>query len=152
MSRPDRNPNAAPRFVGACFLASTAAALAPRWGGWRSGVCVAVAGLAPVAFALVAIAGAKGEFGELRLSLQSLSYTRAALHEHPVSLGGGKVDDTMKEKMENDAAALMRSVVAKRGRNVEVAESTVRQSKSAVRRSRAATAASRRSTTTRPAP
>ena len=36
----------------------------------------------------------------------------------------------MKEKMENDAAALMRSVVSKRGRNVEVAESTVRQSKS----------------------
>jgi membrane-bound serine protease (ClpP class) len=36
----------------------------------------------------------------------------------------------MKEKMENDAAALMRSVVSRRGRNVEVAESTVRQSKS----------------------
>ncbi len=36
----------------------------------------------------------------------------------------------MKEKIENDAAALMRSVVSKRGRNVEVAESTVRQSKS----------------------
>src|SRR6202162_3075656 len=49
---------------------------------------------------------------------------------HPVSLGGGKLDDVMKEKMENDAAAFMRSVVAKRGRNVEVAESTVRQSKS----------------------
>jgi len=45
-------------------------------------------------------------------------------------LGGGKMDDVMKEKMENDAAALMRSVVAKRGRNVEVAESTVRSSKS----------------------
>src|SRR5258707_14317535 len=49
---------------------------------------------------------------------------------HPVTLGGGKVDDVMKEKLENDAAALMRSVVSKRGRNVEVAESTVRQSKS----------------------
>jgi membrane-bound serine protease (ClpP class) len=36
----------------------------------------------------------------------------------------------MKEKLENDAAALMRSVAAKRGRNVEVAESAVRQSKS----------------------
>src|SRR5258705_2484209 len=44
---------------------------------------------------------------------------------HPVTLGGGKVDDGMKEKMENDAAALMRSRVSKRGRNVEVAESTV---------------------------
>ena len=49
---------------------------------------------------------------------------------YPVTLGGGKIDDVMKEKMENDAAALMRSVVSKRGRNVEIAESTVRQSKS----------------------
>jgi membrane-bound serine protease (ClpP class) len=49
---------------------------------------------------------------------------------HPVTLGGGKVDDVMKQKMENDAAALMRSVVAKRGRNIEIAESTVRESKS----------------------
>ena len=49
---------------------------------------------------------------------------------HPVALGGGKIDDVMKEKMENDAAALMRSVAAKRGRNVEIAESAVRQSKS----------------------
>jgi membrane-bound serine protease (ClpP class) len=49
---------------------------------------------------------------------------------HPVSMFGGKVDDVMKEKIENDAAALMRSVVSKRGRNVELAESGVRQSKS----------------------
>ncbi len=49
---------------------------------------------------------------------------------HPVSMGGGKMDDVMKEKIENDASALMRSVVSKRGRNIDVAESTVRQSKS----------------------
>jgi len=49
---------------------------------------------------------------------------------HPVILGGGKMDDVMKQKLENDAAALMRSVAARRGRNVEVAESTVRESKS----------------------
>jgi membrane-bound serine protease (ClpP class) len=49
---------------------------------------------------------------------------------HPVSITGGKIDDVMKQKLENDAAALMRSVVSKRGRNVETAESTVRQSKS----------------------
>jgi len=49
---------------------------------------------------------------------------------HPVTIGGGNLDDVMKQKMENDAAALMRSVAARRGRNVEVAESTVRQSKS----------------------
>jgi len=49
---------------------------------------------------------------------------------HPVTIAGGKMDDIMKEKIENDTAALMRSVVAKRGRNIEVAESAVRQSKS----------------------
>ena len=49
---------------------------------------------------------------------------------HPVSLFGGKMDDVMKEKVENDAAAFMRSFVSKRGRNVEIAESAVRQSKS----------------------
>jgi membrane-bound serine protease (ClpP class) len=48
---------------------------------------------------------------------------------HPVILGE-KMDDVMKMKMENDAAALMRSVVAKRGRNIELAESAVRESKS----------------------
>jgi membrane-bound serine protease (ClpP class) len=49
---------------------------------------------------------------------------------HPVTIGGGKMDDVMKEKIENDSAAYMRSFVAKRGRNVEVAETAVRQSKS----------------------
>jgi len=48
---------------------------------------------------------------------------------HPV-IPGVKLDEIMAKKMENDAAALMRSVVLKRGRNVEVAESTVRESKS----------------------
>ncbi|MCU1284548.1 MAG: Nodulation efficiency protein NfeD [Acidobacteriales bacterium] len=49
---------------------------------------------------------------------------------HPVLSGGIKVDDVMKQKMENDAAALMRSYSGKRGRNVEIAESAVLQSKS----------------------
>ena len=49
---------------------------------------------------------------------------------HPVTITGGKIDDVMKEKLENDSAALMRSVVSKRGRNVEIAETAVRQSKS----------------------
>jgi membrane-bound serine protease (ClpP class) len=49
---------------------------------------------------------------------------------HPVALGGDKVDETMKAKMQEDSAAFMRSFVAKRGRNVEAAESAVRQSKS----------------------
>ncbi len=49
---------------------------------------------------------------------------------HPVLANGLKVDDVMKAKMENDAAALIRSYVSKRGHNVEVAESAVRESKS----------------------
>ena len=48
---------------------------------------------------------------------------------HPVILGE-KMDPIMKTKIENDAAALMRTIAAKRGRNVAVAESAVRESKS----------------------
>src|SRR5215469_662194 len=48
---------------------------------------------------------------------------------HPV-LMGTTMDPVMKEKVENDSAAFIRSYVAKRGRNVGVAESAVRQSKS----------------------
>lgn len=49
---------------------------------------------------------------------------------HPVGPFGGDIQGTMAQKVENDAAALMRSVVSKRGRNIDVAESAVRQSKS----------------------
>ncbi len=49
---------------------------------------------------------------------------------HPVNLGGEKMDDVMKQKVENDAAAFMRSFVGPRGRNVALAESAVRESKS----------------------
>lgn len=49
---------------------------------------------------------------------------------HPVRGDGITMDPVLKEKMENDAAALMRSFVAKRGRNLAAAESGVRQSKS----------------------
>ena len=49
---------------------------------------------------------------------------------HPVELGGGKMDDTMKTKIENDSAAFMRSFVGPRGRNVALAETAVRESKS----------------------
>ncbi len=48
---------------------------------------------------------------------------------HPVTLFG-KPDETMMKKFENDAAALMRSIVSRHGRNVELAESAVRESKS----------------------
>jgi membrane-bound serine protease (ClpP class) len=48
---------------------------------------------------------------------------------HPV-LFGKKMDEIMKAKLENDAAAFMRTIANKRGRNVAVAESAVRESKS----------------------
>jgi membrane-bound serine protease (ClpP class) len=49
---------------------------------------------------------------------------------HPVSLTGGKMDDVMKQKIENDLAAFMRSVASRRSRNVDLAEKAVRESKS----------------------
>lgn len=48
---------------------------------------------------------------------------------HPV-LESGTPDDTMRQKMENDAAAFLRSYTSRRGRNAEVAETAVRTSKS----------------------
>ncbi len=48
---------------------------------------------------------------------------------HPV-VEGGKLDDIMKQKVENDTAAFLRSYVARRGRNVQAAEDAVRSSKS----------------------
>jgi membrane-bound serine protease (ClpP class) len=48
---------------------------------------------------------------------------------HPVVMGT-KLDDTMKQKLENDTAAFLRSYVARRGRNVQAAEDAVRSSKS----------------------
>jgi len=48
---------------------------------------------------------------------------------HPVAIGQ-KLDDIMKMKLQNDAAAFMRTIAQRRGRNVAVAESGVREAKS----------------------
>jgi membrane-bound serine protease (ClpP class) len=47
---------------------------------------------------------------------------------HPVAMGGGEMDDEMKAKVENDAAAYIKSIAEKRGRNAEWAEEAVRKS------------------------
>ncbi|HEX2171286.1 MAG TPA: nodulation protein NfeD, partial [Dehalococcoidia bacterium] len=47
---------------------------------------------------------------------------------HPVSIGGAEVDETMAAKVENDAAALIRSIAGRRDRNADWAEQAVRQS------------------------
>lgn len=46
----------------------------------------------------------------------------------PVLLNG-QMDDTMRKKVENDAAALLRSMTSRRGRNSALAEQTVRDAK-----------------------
>jgi membrane-bound serine protease (ClpP class) len=49
---------------------------------------------------------------------------------HPVLSSGAEPDSVMKSKLENDAAALMRTIAAHRGRNEQAAEKTVRESAS----------------------
>ncbi len=41
----------------------------------------------------------------------------------------GEMDETMRKKVENDASAWLRSVVAKRGHNADLAEKTIREAK-----------------------
>jgi membrane-bound serine protease (ClpP class) len=48
----------------------------------------------------------------------------------PVALFGGQMDKTMARKVQNDAAALIRSIDSKRGRNAKLAEQTVYEARS----------------------
>lgn len=78
-------------------------------------------------------AGSAGIFILESADVAAMAPGTAAGAAHPVSFVGPmqvKEDDEMKRKVENDAAALMRSVTSKRGRNIEAAESAVRESKS----------------------
>jgi len=47
---------------------------------------------------------------------------------HPVVMGGEEVDEELKTKMVNDAAAYIKTIAEKRGRNVQWAEKAVRES------------------------
>ncbi len=49
---------------------------------------------------------------------------------HPVSVTGTDIEDTMKEKVTNDAVAYAKSLAKSRNRNEELAEKAVRESKS----------------------
>ncbi len=49
---------------------------------------------------------------------------------HPVAIGEDGMDETMKEKVVNDAVAYIRSIAETRGRNADWAEAAVRESKS----------------------
>lgn len=50
---------------------------------------------------------------------------------HPVAMGVGEMDNTMKEKVENDSVAYIKSIAEQHGRNVSWAEDAVRKSVSA---------------------
>ena len=53
---------------------------------------------------------------------------------HPVMMGGGEMDKTMKEKIENDSVAYLKSIASQRRRNVAWAEDAVRKSASVTER------------------
>ncbi len=78
-------------------------------------------------------AGSAGIFILESADIAAMAPGTAAGAAHPVTFIGPvqiKTDDEMKRKIENDTAALMRSITSKRGRSVEAAESAVRESKS----------------------
>lgn len=78
-------------------------------------------------------AGSAGIFILESADIAAMAPGTAAGAAHPVVLIGPvqlKPDDEMNRKIENDAAALIRSVASKRGRNFEAAEGAVRESKS----------------------
>jgi membrane-bound serine protease (ClpP class) len=78
-------------------------------------------------------AGSAGIFILVSADVAAMAPGTAAGAAHPVTFVGPmqvKTDDDMKRKIENDAAALIRSVASKRGRNIEAAEGAVRESKS----------------------
>jgi membrane-bound serine protease (ClpP class) len=78
-------------------------------------------------------AGSAGIFILESADIAVMAPGTAAGAAHPVTFIGPvqvKPDEEMNRKIENDAAALMRSVTSKRGRSIEAAESAVRESKS----------------------
>jgi len=78
-------------------------------------------------------AGSAGIFILESADVAAMSPGTAAGAAHPVTLIGPvqvKPDEEMNRKIENDAAALIRSVASRRSRNVEAAEGAVRESKS----------------------
>ena len=78
-------------------------------------------------------AGSAGIFILEAADIAAMAPGTTAGAAHPVTLVGPvqvKPDEEMNRKIENDAAALMRSVTSKRGRSIEAAEGAVRESKS----------------------
>lgn len=72
-------------------------------------------------------AGSAGVFITMAANISAMTETSNIGAAHPVNLQGG-MDSVMSEKVTNDAAAFIRSIAAKRNRNIEWAEEAVRKS------------------------
>lgn len=83
-----------------------------------------------------ASAGSAGCFITLAADVAAMAPNTTIGAAHPVALGGGggsgdageQTDDVMKSKMENYALSFMESIAEKRGRNVEWAKASVKES------------------------
>jgi membrane-bound serine protease (ClpP class) len=75
-------------------------------------------------------AGSAGFFIMESADIAAMANGTNAGAAHPVLEFGGKPDDTMTQKIENDAEAFLRSYVTKRGHNAEAAEAAVHTSHS----------------------
>jgi membrane-bound serine protease (ClpP class) len=75
-------------------------------------------------------AGSAGCFITLAADVAAMAPATAIGAAHPVEMGGGEVDKTMKEKLENFYSSYIESIAVKRKRNAEWARSSVRDSAS----------------------
>ncbi|UCH96885.1 MAG: nodulation protein NfeD [Candidatus Aminicenantes bacterium] len=75
-------------------------------------------------------AASAGFFIAIASDIASMSPGTNTGAAHPVSVSGSKIEDTMKEKVTNDAVAYARSLARTRNRNQDLAEKAVRESKS----------------------
>ncbi|MDB6018471.1 MAG: hypothetical protein JWR19_2960 [Pedosphaera sp.] len=77
-------------------------------------------------------AGSAGCFITLAANVAAMAPNTSIGAAHPVSMspGGGKTDDVMKQKLENFGSSYIEAIAEKRGRNVEWAKSSVRESAS----------------------
>src|SRR5882724_2321118 len=78
-------------------------------------------------------AGSAGCFITLAADVAAMAPNTSIGAAHPVSIGPGgseKMDDVMKQKLENFASSYIEAIAEKRGRNVEWAKSAVRESAS----------------------
>ena len=86
----------------------------------------------PVIIYVTPAGGDAGSAGFFILEAADIAAMAPGTHAgaaHPVRGDGVAMDPVMKEKAENYASSLLRSYVGKRGRNVEVAESAMKESK-----------------------